>query len=78
VVDAKRELSAVKEANRRGIPVISMVDTNSDPDLINYVIPVNDDAVASIKLIVEKMGESIQEGIKLNKDKKPANTETLK
>lgn len=65
IVDAKRELSAVKEANRREIPVISMVDTNSDPDLINYVIPVNDDAVASIKLIVEKMGESVAEGMKM-------------
>jgi len=78
IVDAKRELSAVKEANRRGIPVISMVDTNSDPDLIDYVIPVNDDAVSSIKLIVEKMGESVEEGMKLNKNKKPDNTETLK
>jgi small subunit ribosomal protein S2 len=61
VVDTKRELAAVKEANKRGIKVVGLVDTNSDPDLIDYVIPANDDAVKSIELIVKKIGEAIKE-----------------
>jgi small subunit ribosomal protein S2 len=60
VVDTKRELAAVKEANKRDIKVIGLVDTNSDPDLIDYVIPANDDAVKSIELIVRKIGEAIK------------------
>lgn len=67
VVDAKKESAAVREASRKQIPVISMVDTNSNPDLVDYVIPVNDDAVSSIKLIVEKMGESVAEGLEMRK-----------
>lgn len=62
IVDQKRELIAVKEANKAGIPIIGLVDTNCDPDDINYVIPGNDDAIRSIKLIIGKMADAILEG----------------
>ncbi len=62
VVDQKRELIAVKEANKAGIPIIGLVDTNCDPDNIDYVIPGNDDAIRSIKLVIGKMTDAILEG----------------
>ncbi len=62
VVDQKRELIAIKEANKAGIPIIGLVDTNCDPDDINYVIPGNDDAIRSIKLVIGKMADAILEG----------------
>jgi ribosomal protein S2, bacterial type len=62
VVDSKKEDIAVKEAKRLGIPVIALVDTNSDPDLVDYVIPGNDDALRSIKLVTSVIAESIQDG----------------
>ncbi len=62
IVDVRREELAVKEANRLGIPVIAMVDSNCDPDLIDLVIPANDDAIRAIKLIVGKMTEAVEEG----------------
>ena len=62
VVDAKREETAVKEALRLGIPVVSLVDTNSDPDPISYVIPGNDDALRSIKLITRLLADAVLEG----------------
>ncbi|HSD98098.1 MAG TPA: 30S ribosomal protein S2 [Patescibacteria group bacterium] len=52
VIDTHTEDLAVKEANRMGIPVVGIVDTNADPDLIDYVIPANDDAVGSLKLLI--------------------------
>jgi small subunit ribosomal protein S2 len=62
VVDVKNEDIAVKEARRLGIPVIAMVDTNSDPDFIDYPIPANDDAVKSIRLIIGNLTDAIAEG----------------
>lgn len=62
IVDAKREVTAVEEATRLGIPVVSLVDTNSDPDPISYVIPGNDDAIRSIKLVTGLLADSILEG----------------
>ena len=62
VVDAKREETAVREANRLGIPVVALVDTNSDPDPIAYPIPGNDDAIRSIKLVTSRLADAIQEG----------------
>ena len=59
VVDTCREAIAVAEANRLHIPVIAIVDTNSDPDPIDYPIPANDDAIRSIKLIVNALAETI-------------------
>jgi small subunit ribosomal protein S2 len=62
VVDCKKERLAIAEANRLEIPVIAMVDTNVDPDPVNYPIPANDDALRSIKLIINLLSESIIEG----------------
>jgi len=62
VIDAKKEEIAVKEARRLGIPVVALVDTNSDPDLIDYVIPGNDDAIRSIKLVTSLIADTIQDG----------------
>jgi small subunit ribosomal protein S2 len=62
VIDAKKEDIAVKEARKVGIPVIALVDTNSDPDLVDYVIPGNDDAIRSIKLVTSLIADTIQDG----------------
>jgi len=62
IVDTKKEEIAVAEANRLGIPVIGLIDTNSDPDLIQYPIPGNDDALKSIKFIAGLIVDSIIEG----------------
>ena len=61
VVDVCREVNAVKEAKRLGIPVVALVDTNADPDPIDYVIPGNDDSVRGIQLIVEKIAEVLKD-----------------
>jgi small subunit ribosomal protein S2 len=62
VVDAKKEDIAVKEAKKLGIPIVALVDTNSDPDPIEYVIPGNDDAIRSIKLVTSIISDTIREG----------------
>jgi small subunit ribosomal protein S2 len=62
VVDPKREHIAIAEAHRLGIPVIAMVDTNCDPDQIDYVIPANDDAIRSVRIIAGRIADSIIEG----------------
>lgn len=62
VIDSKKEEIAVKEAKILGIPVVALVDTNSNPDLVNYVIPGNDDAIRSIKLLTTLMAETVMEG----------------
>lgn len=62
VVDTEREKIAVSEANRLKIPVVAIVDTNSDPDLIDYPIPGNDDAIRSIDLICKLVAEAIEKG----------------
>lgn len=62
VVDVKREELAVKEANKLGIPIVALVDTNCDPDPIDYIIPGNDDAIRSIKLIAVKMAQAVEKG----------------
>lgn len=59
VVDVNREAIAVREANRVGIPVVALVDTNSDPDPINYAIPANDDSTRSIKVIINALTDAI-------------------
>jgi small subunit ribosomal protein S2 len=63
VIDIKNEDIAVREAKVLGIPVVALVDTNSDPTLVEYPIPGNDDAVKSIRLIVEVVTEAIQNGL---------------
>lgn len=67
IVDVNREANAIKEANKLNIPVIAMVDTNCDPDGVDYVIPSNDDAIRAIKLIVEAMANAALEGLALRK-----------
>ena len=67
VVDVKREETAVKEANILDIPVIGLVDTNCDPDPIDYIIPANDDAIRAIKLLTSKIADAALEGIALRK-----------
>jgi len=62
VIDTKKEKIAVAEANKLGIPLVAMVDTNSDPDPIDYPIPGNDDAIRSIKLITRALSDTVLEG----------------
>jgi len=62
VVDVRRDAIAVKEANILGIPVIAMVDTNCDPDPIDFVIPSNDDAIRALKLMNQTMATAVLEG----------------
>ena len=70
VVDIKREEIAVREAKRKGILVVAIVDSNSDPGLVDYVIPANDDAVGAIKLIVSMIGGAAREGREVFRKKK--------
>ncbi len=62
IVDPKKEKNAVAEAKRLGIPVVAIVDTNCDPDEVDYVIPGNDDAIRGIKLILSVMADAVLEG----------------
>jgi small subunit ribosomal protein S2 len=62
VIDVDHERIAIKEANKLGIPVIGIVDSNSNPDGVDHVIPANDDAIRAIKLYVRVLGEAITEG----------------
>jgi small subunit ribosomal protein S2 len=68
VIDFKNEEIAVAEARRLGIPVIAIVDTNCDPDMIDYVIPGNDDALRAIRLFASKVADSVLEGQGLAKE----------
>ena len=69
VVDQKKELIAIQEANKLNIPVICLADTNADPDGIDYIIPGNDDAIRSIKLITSKLADAVLEGKELRQNK---------
>ena len=62
VVDPRKETIAVSEANKLGIPVVAMADTNCDPDNIEFVIPGNDDAIRAVKLYIEGVADAIIEG----------------
>ena len=62
VIDSHAEAIAVREARRMGVPVISIVDTNCDPDMVNWVIPGNDDALRAIKLFASKISDAVIEG----------------
>jgi small subunit ribosomal protein S2 len=59
IVDIKEEHLAVAEANKLNIPIVALVDTNCDPDLIDYVIPGNDDAIRAVKLISNLMADAV-------------------
>lgn len=62
IADTHKENIAVKEANKLNIPIVGMVDTNADPDLIDVIIPSNDDAIRAIRLITSKMADAVIEG----------------
>jgi small subunit ribosomal protein S2 len=76
VVDISKEYIAVREANRLNIPVFAMVDTNSNPNSVDFPIPSNDDASKSIALIISKVCEAIQEGLEERKLEKEKESET--
>ena len=71
IVDVGREESAVREANLLNIPIVALVDTNCNPQSIDYVIPSNDDAIRAIKLLVSKMADAVLEGKASRKDDEP-------
>jgi small subunit ribosomal protein S2 len=62
VIDSNAEAIAVREARRMGVPVVSIVDTNCDPDQVDWVIPGNDDALRAIKLFTSKISDAVIEG----------------
>src|SRR5258707_8749129 len=67
IVDVRREHTRFKEANTLNIPIIALVDTNCDPDQIDYVIPANDDAIRAIKLLAGKIADASLEGLAMRK-----------
>jgi small subunit ribosomal protein S2 len=69
VVDPKKERIAVAEARKLGIPVVAITDTNCDPDVVDYLIPANDDAIRAIKLFTEKIADACLEGDRLNQER---------
>jgi small subunit ribosomal protein S2 len=68
VIDPAMETIAVEEAHKLGIPIIAITDTNCDPDVIDYVIPGNDDAIRSIKLITQRLADAVVEGAQRRKE----------
>ncbi|MBW1996714.1 MAG: 30S ribosomal protein S2 [Deltaproteobacteria bacterium] len=75
IVDPKKEHIAVKEANKLGIPIVAIGDTNCDPDEIDYIIPGNDDAIRAIRLICSKMADACIEGHNLAEERLRAESE---
>ena len=71
IVDVSREDAAVHEANLLNIPVVALVDTNCNPQGIDYVIPSNDDAIRAIKLLVAKIADAVLEGKAMRKEEEP-------
>ncbi len=69
VIDIRREEIAIREARKLGIPIVAIVDTNCDPDLVDFPIPGNDDAIRSIRLITSKIAEAVKEGLALREAK---------
>lgn len=74
VVDTKKERIAVAEANKLNIPVIALLDTNSDPEEIAWPIPANDDAIRAIQLITGKIADAVLEGINRSSNRRVAST----
>jgi len=75
VIDIKKEAIAVKEAKRLGIPVVAIVDTNTDPDPIDYPIPANDDALKSIQLVAKAVADAVLDGTERASAKQQAQEE---
>jgi len=78
IIDPNREEIAVKECRKLGIPIVAITDTNCDPDVIDYVIPGNDDAIRAIKLFVTAFSEACMEGEAVRKDGKGNAEDALK
>lgn len=78
IVDQQKELIAIQEANKLNIPVICLADTNANPDNIEYLIPGNDDAIRSIKLIASKLADAVLEGKQLKENKANSTTKIEK
>jgi len=78
IIDVRKERSALKEAYRMGIPVVALVDTNSDPSMVDYVIPGNDDAPRAINLVINYLGDSAEVGVKIAKKKQEEERERRK
>jgi len=72
VIDTEKEQTAVREAQRLGIPIVAIVDTNCDPDGINYLIPGNDDALRAVRLFASKIADAILDGQQMTKDESAA------
>src|SRR5690625_6946858 len=68
VIDPRKESIAIAEARKLNIPVIGIVDTNCDPDEIDYVIPANDDAIRAVRLLTSKMADAVIEGRQGNEE----------
>ena len=68
IVDPRKERIAVAEAKKLNIPIVAIVDTNCDPDEIDYVIPGNDDAIRAVKLLTSRMADAVIEGRQGDKD----------
>ena len=75
IIDPKNEAIAVKEAKRLNIPVVAVVDTNCDPDDIDYVIPGNDDAIRSIRLFASRVADAVIEGRQIWEEKQRARSD---
>jgi small subunit ribosomal protein S2 len=71
IIDVGREESAVREANLLNIPIVALVDTNANPQNVDYVIPSNDDAIRAIKLLVAKIADAVIEGKAMRKEEEP-------
>ena len=75
VIDVTHQETAVREADRLGIPIVAVVDTNCNPDLIDHIIPANDDAIRAIRLLTSKMADAVLEGLALRKEMVPEEEE---
>jgi small subunit ribosomal protein S2 len=78
IIDVGREEAAVREANLLKIPIVAMVDTNCNPQNVDYVIPSNDDAIRAIKLLVAKVADAVLEGKAMRKEENPEQPEDVK
>ncbi len=78
IIDVGREEAAVREANLLKIPIVALVDTNCNPQNVDYVIPSNDDAIRAIKLLVAKMADAVLEGKAMRKEDEPEQPEEVK
>lgn len=77
IIDVKKEETAILEADRLGIPIVAVVDTNCDPDRVDYVIPANDDAIRAIRLLTSKIADAVLEGLALRKEMAPEEEEVF-